>query len=258
VVYRPADLGKLGKRKLGLYIFGNGACSNDGASSRLHLLEIASHGYLAVAPGRIRSGPGATVAPQAEAPRPTAGSKLPTPPTTAADLLAALDWALAQNKDARSPFYRKIDQDRGRLFRFQLRRAAGPADRLGSAREDIDRDEQRNLQRQHAGHLGHRRLEGPAREDPLADSLHPGRRTDIAYANGMDDFQRIKQVPAFSAISSGSGTVERTGSRMAGRRPPRWSHGWIGSCAGMHRPRRPSLARIAVMPGPRWQFSASP
>src|SRR6185503_12870024 len=110
VIYRPAQLERLGSQKLGLYIFGNGACSNDGASARLHLLEVASHGYLAVAPGRIRSGPGATVAPQAEAPRPTAGSKLPTPPTTAADLLAALDWALAQNEDARSPFYRKIDK----------------------------------------------------------------------------------------------------------------------------------------------------
>ena len=61
VVYRPADLGKLGSTRLGLYLFGNGGCSNDGASSRLHLLEIASHGYLAMAPGRIRSGPGATV-----------------------------------------------------------------------------------------------------------------------------------------------------------------------------------------------------
>src|SRR5689334_3823280 len=43
VVYRPADLGALGKRKLGVYVFGNGACSDDGASARLHLLEIASH-----------------------------------------------------------------------------------------------------------------------------------------------------------------------------------------------------------------------
>src|SRR5687767_7716474 len=60
VVYRPANLTQLGAARLGLYVFGNGACSNDGASSRLHLLEIASHGYLAIAPGRIRSGPGAT------------------------------------------------------------------------------------------------------------------------------------------------------------------------------------------------------
>ena len=92
VVYRPADLGKLGAVKLGVYIFGNGACSNDGASARLHLLEIASHGYLAIAPGRIRSGPGATVQASAEPPRapppPQDGSpKLPRPPTTSADLL---------------------------------------------------------------------------------------------------------------------------------------------------------------------------
>ena len=71
VVYRPADLGKLGAVKLGLYIFGNGACANDGASARLHLLEIASHGYLAIAPGRIRSGPGA-VKPADEPPAPAA------------------------------------------------------------------------------------------------------------------------------------------------------------------------------------------
>src|SRR3569832_2022434 len=30
VVYRPAQLDKLGATKLGLYIFGNGGCSNDG------------------------------------------------------------------------------------------------------------------------------------------------------------------------------------------------------------------------------------
>ena len=71
VVYRPADLGKLGSTKLGLYLYGNGGCSNDGASQRLHLLEIASHGYLAIALGRIRSGPGATVAPT-PAPAPAA------------------------------------------------------------------------------------------------------------------------------------------------------------------------------------------
>lgn len=37
VVYRPADLKKLGATRLGLYLFGNGGCSNDGASSRMHL-----------------------------------------------------------------------------------------------------------------------------------------------------------------------------------------------------------------------------
>ena len=39
VVYRPRDLSELGQTKLGVYVFGNGACSNDGASARLHLLN---------------------------------------------------------------------------------------------------------------------------------------------------------------------------------------------------------------------------
>ena len=134
VVYRPLDLGKLGTRKLGIYIFGNGACSNDGASSRLHLLEIASHGYLAIAPGRIRNGPGATVSPDAGARlrpgvRRQNPAHLPKPPTSAADLLSALDWALAQNKDAKSPYLQKDRSQRGGHFRLQLRRTAGIADR---------------------------------------------------------------------------------------------------------------------------------
>jgi hypothetical protein len=55
VVYRPANLAGLGSTKLGLYIFGNGGCSDDAASARMHLLEIASHGYLAIAPGNVLS-----------------------------------------------------------------------------------------------------------------------------------------------------------------------------------------------------------
>ena len=59
VVYRPKDLGALGTTKLGVVAWGNGGCSDDAASSRFHLLEIASHGYLVLASGRILSGPGA-------------------------------------------------------------------------------------------------------------------------------------------------------------------------------------------------------
>ena len=59
VVYRPKDLGALGTTKLGVVAWGNGGCSDDAASSRFHLLEIASHGYLVIASGRILSGPGA-------------------------------------------------------------------------------------------------------------------------------------------------------------------------------------------------------
>jgi hypothetical protein len=40
VVYRPRDLAALGNVKLGVVAWGNGGCSDDGASSRFHLLEL--------------------------------------------------------------------------------------------------------------------------------------------------------------------------------------------------------------------------
>src|SRR5436305_1021482 len=52
VVYRPANLSKLGGRKLPIVLWGNGGCTDDAASERLFLEEIASHGYLLIAPGR--------------------------------------------------------------------------------------------------------------------------------------------------------------------------------------------------------------
>jgi dienelactone hydrolase len=200
VVYRPADLAALGARKLGVYIFGNGACSDDGASSRLHLLEIASHGYLAIAPGRIRSGPGATVAPSpAAAPRAPEGNppRLPKPPTTSADLLSALDWALAQNADARSPFHGKIDRTGVALSGFScgglqaLQIASDPrAKTLIVMNSGIFND----------ATMG---ITGIDVSKSLLDKLHTptlyilGGETDIAYANGMDDFKRIRHVPAY-------------------------------------------------------------
>src|SRR5262245_37007461 len=102
VVYRPADLAALGATKLGVVAWGNGGCSNDGASSRFHLLEIASHGYLVIASGQILSGPGA---PPRE-PRPAAPQgQLPPPRTKVSDLTEAVDWALAENMRAGSPYF---------------------------------------------------------------------------------------------------------------------------------------------------------
>ena len=63
VVYRPKDLSKVASGQLGIVAWGNGACAADGAGSRLHLAEIASHGYVVVAPGGIHSGPGSTPMP---------------------------------------------------------------------------------------------------------------------------------------------------------------------------------------------------
>lgn len=97
-IYHPADLSRLGGRKLGVLIWGNGGCSNDGASAAAHLAEIASHGYLVIAPGKPLTAPFAVGAP---------APLFMT--TTIGDLRAALDWALAENGRAGSPYYQRID-----------------------------------------------------------------------------------------------------------------------------------------------------
>ncbi len=213
VVYRPADLGKLGSTKLGLYLFGNGGCSNDGASSRLHLLEIASHGYLAIALGRIRSGPGATVppdpprtTPRAAAPAPTAAGAppqaaaaapraLPPPATDATGLTAALEWALGQNADPASPYHGRIDPKAVSVSGFScgglqaLQVAADPRVKTVVIMNSGLFNEASPIPRMNASKT-------------LLQTVHTpifyvlGGETDIAYKNGMDDFARLNHVPA--------------------------------------------------------------
>ena len=206
VVYRPADLGKLGAHKLGVYVFGNGACSNDGASARLHLLEIASHGYLAIAPGRVRNGPGRLPPEPPRAPSSQdAQGKLPAPPTSAADLTSAIDWALAQNKDSRSPYFGKIDTAAVAISGFScgglqaLQIAADPRVKtLIVMNSGIFKDSTQGIS-------------GINVTKDLLDRIHTptlyvlGGETDIAYANGMDDVERIKHVPVYLGNLIGAG-----------------------------------------------------
>jgi len=210
VVYRPADLSKLGTTKLGLYLFGNGGCSNDGASSRMHLLEIASHGYLAIALGRIRSGPGATVSPDAppRVPQPAASGapvSLPPPATDAKGLIVALDWALAQNADPKSAYFGRIDPKAVAISGYScgglqaLQMTADPRIKtLVVMNSGLFND-------------GANRIQGMQAPKSLLDTIHTpviyilGGETDIAYANGMDDVSRIDHVPVFAANLVGVG-----------------------------------------------------
>ncbi len=208
VVYRPGDLGRLGDRKLGLYLFGNGGCSNDGASSRLHLLEIASHGYLAIALGRIRTGPGATVPP--DPPRapaaPGAPRTLPPPATDAKGLVAALDWAIAQNGDPASPYRGRIDPSAVAVSGYScgglqaLQVAADPRVRTVVIMNSGLFNEGSPIPNMNVPKSLLGTIHGPA-------LYILGGETDIAYANGMDDFRRIDHVPAFvgSVVGVGHG-----------------------------------------------------
>lgn len=209
VVYRPARLDSVKPRQLGLYLFGNGACSDDGASSRMHLLEIASQGYVAIALGRIRTGPGVTLPITPPPPRQTDAEGrpiFPPPPTSYTGLLSALDWALAQNKDPKSPYFGKFDEKAVAVSGFScggiqaLRVAPDPRVKTvivmnsglfipGTGVKHVEMDQPKSL----------------------LDQLHTptlyvlGGPTDIAYKNGMDDFERINHVPVAVANLQGVG-----------------------------------------------------
>jgi len=192
VVYRPKDLASLGSTKLGVVAWGNGGCSEDGASSRFHLLEIASHGYLVIASGRILSGPGA---PPRE-PRPAQPGQIQPPRTQASDLTEAVDWALAENKRTGSPYFGRIDPALVAYSGW----SCGGLQALAVAKDP----RVKTLVLHNTGVFNEGRggaIPGmDVRKDVLQTVHTPaiyilGGPKDIAYENGMDDFKRIAHVP---------------------------------------------------------------
>lgn len=199
VIYRPADLSRLRERKLPIVVWGNGGCSADAAGSRLHLLEIASHGYLVIAAGQILSGPGAPNMREAVA-QPAADGTLPDAAVTAPDLVAGIDWALAQNGRRDSPYFQHIDPQRiaasGRSCGglLALRAAADPRVRAVVVHNSGTFPVDNKLM-----------VGGVEGSRTLLNDLHTpviyimGGKTDIAYQNALDDFAAIESQPVFLA-----------------------------------------------------------
>jgi len=195
VVYRPKDLAALGQTKLGVVAWGNGGCSDDAASSRFHLLEIASHGYLVIASGGILSGPGAPPREPRE-PRPAAPQgQLPPPRTQVSDLTDAIDWALAENTRAGSPYFGRIDPAQIAYSGW----SCGGVQALQVANDP----RVKTLVIHNSGILnsGPTNMTGATVGKEVLQTLHTpviyilGGPKDIAYENGMDDFKRISHVP---------------------------------------------------------------
>jgi enterochelin esterase-like enzyme len=89
-LFQPQDLSKFGNtNKLPIIAWGNGAC-NDSPWEHVNFLnEVASHGFLVIAIG--------TMPKQTEV------------RSKSHKLLDAIDWAIAQNTDPKSPYYQKLD-----------------------------------------------------------------------------------------------------------------------------------------------------
>jgi hypothetical protein len=178
-------------------VWGNGACVDDGTAHRLHLAEIASYGYLVIAVGSWRSGPGATE-PRPPQPASPAGG-LPPAATTTDDVKAGLDWALAEHGRGASRFHGKLAIDAvaaaghscGGLQAIEL--AADP--RISTVlvhNSGVFND-------------GASPIPGMRTTKAMLARFHApviyilGGPTDIAYANGTDDFARLTAVPAVLA-----------------------------------------------------------
>ena len=225
VVYRPKDLGGLGGYKLGVVAWGNGGCSDDGASSRFHLLEIASHGYLVIASGRILSGPGA---PPREPRAAAQAGEIPPVRTQPSDLTEAVDWALAENQRRGSAYFGRIDPSLVAYSGW----SCGGLQALQVAKDPRVKTlviaQHGRLQRR-AQHLGARGAEGRAADAAYARHLHPRR------ANRHCVCQRHGRLQPDCARASCGG--QSAGRARRHLHSTEWRRGRVG---------RRELARLAV------------
>jgi hypothetical protein len=93
-IYRPTDLG--GTEKYPIYVWGEGACSEDGLSNSVAMAETASHGYFVIADGT----PGGSG---------NRGQDRSMLMAMAAPLIGYVDWAIAENGKPCSAYYNSLD-----------------------------------------------------------------------------------------------------------------------------------------------------
>jgi dienelactone hydrolase len=204
-IYRPQDLSAV-KEKLPIIAWGNGGCANNGLSHRNFLMEIASHGYLAIAIGPPVAPPARQGGAPGQGARPAGQGQAPAGPATkSSQLLDAINWALAENGRKGSPYYGKLDASKiavmgmscGGIQSYAV--ATDPRVKLvGIFNSGILKAPPAN---------GAPVMED-VRKDQL-DKLHSpiffvtGDKSDIAYENGLDDFTRITKVPAIHTFKDG-------------------------------------------------------
>jgi hypothetical protein len=93
-IFRPADLG--GEEKYPIFVWGEGACSQNGLSNAVAMAEIASYGYFVVADGTPGGSGGR-------------GMDREQLEAMGAPLIAYVDWAIAENSKPCSAYYQSLD-----------------------------------------------------------------------------------------------------------------------------------------------------
>jgi len=172
-VYRPADLGN---GKYPIIAWGEGACSRNGLAYAEFLAEFASHGYLVIADGEP-NGSG-------------------TSSDDGAALLVAIDWAIAENQRQCSQYYQNLDPARivvmghscGGLMAMHV---------SGDPRIST-------VILWNSGLFNREQNVYNALHTPIA--IVDGGPDDMAYENGLNDYNAINTVPIiFANIPVGHG-----------------------------------------------------
>lgn len=221
-LYRPAT--KVGQLKLPVVVWGNGACWNAGNAFRWFLSDIASYGYLVIAVGpivkrRLPLEPYSMVPLAPTTGMPPAGA-LPPSETHSAQLLEAIDWAVAENARAGSPWRNRLD----------VKRIAVMGQSCGGAQAlEVSTDPRVSTTvLWNSGLFAEPTTMGGGKPMGRGDlrSLHApvafisGDEEDLAFENANANFELISRVPALRAYARGvlhSGTYgERNGGEFAG------------------------------------------
>ena len=220
-IYRPKDLSPFNRANpLPVAAWGNGGCANSNQFYVPFLAELASHGFLVVAIG-----------PYTPEPKPkTAGmGGAMGGQTQSAQLLEALDWATAENKLSGSKYYGKVDPSKFAVFGHSCGGlqalevspdprvstvlvmdsgvvTPGAMPKIGAPKEGVPKAEAPKAGAPKAGAPKAKLMGGAmAVGKDILQKLHQpviyinGGEKDIAYANGMDDFEKIDKVPVAMA-----------------------------------------------------------
>ena len=183
-IFRPKDLSVFGRdEKLPVVAWGNGACNNSPWEHLNFLSEVASHGFLVIAIG----------------PMPKEGEQK-FDKSDSSLLIDAIDWAIAQNSNRDSPYYGKIATE-----------SIGVSGMSCGGLQALEVAPDRRIKTVGVFNSGILPTPGsgiqgmPSLSKDQLDKLHSptlyllGGESDIAYNNGMDDFERINHVPVFVA-----------------------------------------------------------
>ena len=186
-VFVPQDLTPFNAQKpLPVLVWGNGACANSPWEHMNFLNEIASQGYIVLATGII----------------PMKDEYYRGPMSRTEQQIESIDWIIKQNADPTSPYYQKIDVKNICVAGMSC---GGLQTLFNCADKRI-----KTLMICNSGLFNQQNASQAVGGMPMPpkeklNEIHTpiiyilGGKEDIAYENGMDDFHRIKHVPAYAA-----------------------------------------------------------